>query len=273
MFTAQKIVELYRKAATELPPDVVNGLKDALNREEEGQAAKWVMSRILENLEKAKSSGRPICQDTGVPVFYVKGHENCSRQEMRGVINKATETATLEVPLRPNAVDSLTGKNVGNRAVIHFEDGSAEEMRIVLLLKGGGSENVSAIYHLPDRGINADRNLAGAGKCVLDAVFRAQGRGCPPYVVGVAIGGNAEEVMHLSKKQLLRKLGDTNPVKELAGFERELLEKVNGLGIGAMGLGGRTTALAVKAASACRHPASYIVGVSFGCWCLRRRSL
>lgn len=177
MFTIKKMVELYRKAATELPPDIVDGLTEAFNREKDGHVAKWVLSRILENVKNAKSSGRPICQDTGVPVFFVRQDKNHSLQELRGVITQATEAATKEVPLRPNAVDPLTGKNVGNRPLIHFEgNGDDEKPRVDLMLKGGGSENVSAIYHLPDKGINADRNLTGVGKCVLDAVFKAQGR-------------------------------------------------------------------------------------------------
>jgi tartrate/fumarate subfamily iron-sulfur-dependent hydro-lyase alpha chain len=274
MITVNDIIGLYRKAAIELPSDIVNGLTEASRREKEGRPAKWVLTRILENIENAKSSGRPICQDTGVPVFYVSHGRNHTQHELRSVIAKATDAATREVPLRPNAVDPLTGKNVGNRPLIHFEgDGKDGNPRVDLMLKGGGSENVSAIHHLPDKGINADRNLDGIGRCVLDAVFKAQGKACPPYVIGVAVGGSAEEVMYLSKKQLLRKLNDSNPEKMLDRFEKEMLEKVNELGIGPMGLGGKTTALAVKAASSYRNPASYVVGVTFGCWCMRRQSL
>jgi fumarate hydratase class I len=275
MIKARNIVELYRMAATELPADVVRALNEALEREN-GKVARGVLSSILENVEKAKSGGRPICQDTGVPVFYVRHGKTHSQLELKSVIREGTEMATKQVPIRPNAVNTLTGENVGNRPVFHLEEaegGEQGKLQIDLMLKGGGSENVSAIYQLPEKGLNADRDLAGVSKCVLDAVFKAQGKGCPPYVIGVAMGGNIEEVAYLSKKQLLRKLDDSNKDKELDAFEKEILEKINKLGIGPLGLGGKATALAVKVANSYRHPASFFVGISLGCWCMRRASL
>ena len=142
-----------------------------------------------------------------------------------------------------------------------------------LIMKGGGSENVSKIYFLPDKELGADRDLRGVEKCIIDAVFKAQGKGCPPYIIGVALGGTLEAVAYLSKKQLLRNIQDNNEDKELDIFEKEVLENINKLNIGPLGLGGKTTALAVKINSSYRHPASFFVGVSFGCWCLRRQSL
>ncbi len=265
----QQIVDLYRKTATELPEDVFSVLERAKNAEDGG--GKEILSKILENSNMAKSNSKPICQDTGIPIFYVKRPPENSEKELREIIDGATVIATDKIPLRPNAVDSLTDKNLGNRPIIHFEESG--KLEIDLMLKGGGSENVSAIYKLPDSNLNAGRNLDGVRKTVLDTVFKAQGKGCPPYIVGVAISGSMEEAMHLSKKQLLRKLDDVNSNPDLKEFEETVLGEINELGIGPLGLGGRTTALGVKAAVSPRHPASFFVGISIGCWCMRRQSL
>lgn len=194
-----------------------------------------------------------------------------SQKELERIINKATIIATREIPLRPNAVDSLTEKNLGNRPAIYFKE--SEKFEIDLMLKGGGSENVSTIYQLPNQEIKAARNLNGVRKCILEAVFRAQGKGCPPYIIGVATGGSIEEVAHLSKKQLLRKINDVNPNSVLRNFEKKALNEVNQLNIGPLGLGGKTTALSIKIECGPRHPASFFVGISIGCWCLRRQKL
>lgn len=270
MALQEELVDLYRRAATQLPEDIVSALETAKEKEDD-DLAKDILDKIIKNINEAKKESKPICQDTGTPVFYVKCPKNYSQAELKKIIEKATNIATDKIPLRPNAVDSLTGKNIGNKPVIHFEE--AEELRISLMLKGGGSENVSAVYSLPDKELNAHRNMDGVRKCVLDAVFRAQGKGCPPYIVGVGIGGSIEEVAHLSKKQLLRKINDSNAVKELDDFENNLLNEINQLNIGPLGLGGKTTALGIKAVSSYRHPASFFVGISIGCWCLRRQSL
>lgn len=266
----REIINLYRKTATELPYDIIFALEKA-EKIEDNPISKSIITKILENINRAKNESKPICQDTGTPIFYVKYPRDYSQQELRKIIENATINATKEVPLRPNAVDSLTSKNIGNKPIIHFEE--SEDLKIDLLLKGGGSENVSAIYQLPNSEINAERNLDGVKKCILDAVFKAQGKGCPPYIIGVATGGSIEEVAHLSKRQLLKKLDYQNPVNELKKFEEDALYHINQLGIGSMGLGGKTTALAVKIENSIRHPASFFVGISIGCWCLRRQSL
>ena len=121
--------------------------------------------------------------------------------------------------------------------------------------------------------MNAHRNLDGVRKCILDAAFKAQGKGCPPYIIGVAVSGSLEEVASLSKKQLLRKIDDTNAIKELDDFEGKVLNDLNQLNIGPLGLGGKITALAVKIITDTRHPASFFVGISIGCWAMRRQSL
>lgn len=267
----KEIINLISKTATELPEDVVLALKKA-RQNEKNPTAKHNLKVILKNIKLAKGEKRPICQDTGTPIFYVEYNpKEYAQKELKRIIEDATNIATLRIPLRPNAVDCLTGKGLGNKPLIHFEE--AEELKINLMLKGGGSENVSAIYQLPNKELNADRNPAGVEKCVLDAVFRAQGKGCPPYIAAAAIGGAIDNVAFLAKKQLLRNINDRNKDKALDELEKRLLEKINRLEIGPMGLGGKTTALSVKIAGAPRHPASYFVAVSFSCWCARRQAL
>jgi fumarate hydratase class I len=266
MLTEEKVGDLYRKASTELPSDVVRGLETAKGNEK--GRAKEILGKILENVSLARRGSRPICQDTGTPVFYVKRDAKQSESEIRGIIERATAKATSSIPLRHNAVDSVPGIVSGNSPLIHFEE--SDSFGIDLLMKGGGSENVSRIYSLPDSELKAKRDLGGVRKCILDSIVKAQGKACPPYILGVALGGSLEEVAHLSKKQLLRDLNDVNGDSELEKFEKETLQEINKLGIGPSGLGGETTALAVKVTKSPRHPASFFVGIAFGCWALRR---
>lgn len=268
-----EIINLYKKTATQLPSDVVFALQQAYSKEE-SKTSKEVLGKILENIKLADSQKKPLCQDTGMAIFYIKYPKEYSRQNLKTIIKEATNEATKIIPLRPNSVNSLTGENLGNVPVLHFKEiDNDDKLKIDLIMKGGGSENVSAVYQLPDKDLNAHRDLDGVQKCIIDAVFKAQGTGCPPYIVGVAIGSSIEEVAHRSKKQLIRKLDDVNPIPELAKLESEILEKINQLGIGSMGMGGTTTALAVKAFSGIRVPASFFVAVSMSCWCLRRQGI
>lgn len=264
MLTRGDVVGLYRKATTELPQDIRAKLEAAAAGEE--GAAKEALRVILENTRMAMEERKPICQDTGTPVFYVKLLPGESQREALAVIEAATDEATKAKMLRPNALQPLTGKVMGNRPEVHFEE--SDEASVDLILKGGGSENTTRIYALPNTELGAGRDIGGVKKCVLDAVYRAQGGGCPPYIVSVAIGGSFEGAAALAKKQLLRSLDETP-----TPLEAELLKKINGLGIGPMGLGGATTAIGVKAGEIPHHPASFFVCVSFGCWALRRASL
>lgn len=273
----QRIVELYQKTATELPKDIIDALVNA-QPEENNYIGCLHLEKILENIILAKKESKPICQDTGTPIFYVKYSRKYPQDEVGKAIRAATKIATKRSFLRPNAVNILKDKNIGNEPVIHFVEKyrfveKYQYLQMDLILKGGGSENVSAIYQLPNQELNAERNLDGVKKCILDAVFKAQGKGCPPYIIGVAMGGNIEQVAHLSKKQLLRRINDKNSIPKLARVESQTLRDINQLGIGPLGLGGDTTALAVKIDSGWRHPASFFVGISFSCWCLRRQSL
>ena len=270
------ITELYRKAATELPNDITLALKNSLNNEDNN--AKNILNDILKNIELAKQQQKPICQDTGTPIFYVNYNRKFSQKELRGSIIEATKQATKIVPLRPNAVDPLTGKNSGdntgiNIPVIHFNEWNKDFLEISLMLKGGGSENISQEYKLPNSSLQAGRDINGIKKCIIDAMFKAQGKGCSPNIIGVGIGGTKDVAISLAKKQLLRKLDDKNNDEQLMEIENDMLDKVNKLGIGPIGLGGKTTALDVKIAKQHRHPASFFIAVSFMCWACRRKTL
>lgn len=272
------IVELYRKVACSLPPDVEEALRKGLTLETEGSTAAETLGVLLENVKIARETARPICQDTGVPVFYVRVPAGLSQIELRNTILEATRIATEKVPLRPNAVDVVREVNSGDNTgegfpMIHIEETSGSSLTVDLLLKGAGSENVGQLFKLPSDELDAQRDLDGVRRCVLDAVQKAQGRGCPPYVIGVGIGAAKDQVAMLSKRQLMRKLHDTNAVEELASLEARLLGEINSLGIGPMGLGGASTALGVKIGVNHRHPASYFVDVSMSCWALRRGRL
>jgi len=270
------LVDLYRKVATSLPPDVEAALRSAYKKE--SSTARSILSVLLENVWIARKTGRPLCQDTGVPVFFVKVPLSVSRQELRDTIVKATRIATREIPLRPNAVDIITGKNSGNNTgigfpVMYFEETKRGRLIIDLMLKGAGSENVGQLYGLPHAELKAERDLEGIRRCVLDAVYKAQGKGCPPYIIGVGVGGAKDQVSRLSKEQLLRSLQDRNKNEVLARLERKIMHDCNKLGIGPLGLYGKTTVIGVKVGVNHRHPASYFVDVSVCCWADRKARL
>ena len=272
------IVELYKKVATSLPPDVREAMEAGLARETEGTNAFATLAVQVENMKLARETVSPICQDTGVPTFWVKIPIGLSHFDMKNTILEATRLATEKVPLRPNAVDSITDKNSGDNTgigfpVIYMEETRESSLTIDLMLKGAGCENAGQIYKLPFEELNAQRDLDGVRKCVLDTVQKAQGKACPPYILGVGIGATKDQVTRLAKEQLLRRLTDVNKIDELSALEKRVLNEINELGIGPMGLGGRTTALGVKIGVNHRHPASYFVDVSVSCWATRRGRL
>lgn len=270
------IVELYRKVATSIPPDVEDELKKAYSAED--LMAKQSLAIILENIRTARQSARPVCQDTGIPMFYVRIPRGLSQVELKNTIREATIIATEKVPLRPNAVDILTDKNSGNNTgvglpLVYFEETSEDTLRIDLMLKGAGCENAGQTYRLPLDDLNAQRDTEGVRRCVLDAVQKAQGRGCPPYTLGVGIGGAKDQVSILAKHQLFRRIPDCSEFPAIAELENRLLNEINQLGIGPIGFGGKTTAIGVKIGINHRHPASYFVEVSVSCWANRRGRL
>jgi fumarate hydratase class I len=275
----QEILELIRLAATDLPPDVEAALRQAVEREEPGSAARGALETILQNVALARQNATPICQDTGTPIFYVYYPAGWSTLALRRQIEDAVVQATRKSYLRPNSVDSLTGKNSGNNLgghhfpSIHFEEIEGDHLTIDLMLKGGGCENVGAQYALPNAALGAGRDLAGVRKVVLDAVHKAQGQGCAPGILGIAIGGDRGSGYLASKETLFQQMEDHSANPDLAALEERLTEEANQLGIGPMGFGGKTTVLGAKITSLNRLPASFYVSVSYMCWAYRRRRL
>lgn len=271
-------VELVRRASTMLPADMEHALQEARDREESGSAAQGALDTILKNVALARQQSTPICQDTGTPIFEVYYPLGVSTRRLEAQIRQAMAIATEKSYLRPNAVDSLSGKNSGNNTgadfpTIHFHEWEEDTIRVDVLLKGGGCENVSMQYKLPDSSLKAGRDLDGVRKTVLDAVYQAQGKGCAPGILGVAIGGDRGSSYMKAKQQLFRPLEEPNPVPELAELEETLTEQGNQLGIGPMGFGGKTTLLGVKVGQQHRLPASYFVSIAYMCWANRHASM
>jgi fumarate hydratase class I len=254
-------------------------LRRSCEAEAAGSAARGALDSILENVALARSKPAPICQDTGTPIFTVRHPEGWSTRRLRGEIRAAVAEATRRAYLRPNAVDSLSEKNSGNNLgdeafpTIHFEEVEGDALTVDLLLKGGGCENVGAQYSLPNSSLGAGRDLEGVRRAVLDAVHKAQGQGCAPGVLGVAVGGDRGSAYAASKQALLRPLDDHNADPALAELEGRLTAEANQLGIGPMGFGGKTTVLGVKMTGMHRLPASFFVTISYMCWADRRRRM
>ena len=274
-----QLLELIRLTATSLPPDVERALQDAAEWEDSGSSARNVLQTMLQNAAIARVNSTPICQDTGTPIFYVHYPQAYSTLELKDTIRAAVAEATQKHYLRPNAVDSLTGSNSGNNLgdayfpEFHFEEHTGSDLQITLLLKGGGCENVGCQYALPDARLKAGRDLEGVRKAALDAVFQAQGRGCAPGFLGIAIGGDRGTSFLASKEVFLEKIGEYHFDLEIAALEARITREANQLDIGPMGLGGRTTVLGTRITRLHRLPASYFVSVSYMCWAFRRRSL
>ena len=274
----EHFLEMIRRSSTSLPEDVKATIKRAAENEDEGSAAKSTLLQLLDNVALAESQATPVCQDTGALIFLVDYSPEYRMKELRQAIEQATVAATERYYLRSNAVDSVNGKNSGNNLgdgapFIHFEECDEPGIHVRLLQKGGGSENVSAQYKLPDSKLSAGRDLEGVRRVVLDAVCQAQGLGCAPGILGIGIGGDRATSFLCAKEQLCRKLDDVNPREELAELEQTLLSQANELGIGPMGFGGKTTVLAVKAGARHRLPASFFVSIAYMCWALRRCGL
>lgn len=272
------LIELIRRSSTDLPADMETALRRAREQEDPTSAAQSTLDVILENVRLSRERSTPICQDTGTPIFYIYYPAGWSTLALKQQIRTAVAEATARSYLRPNSVDTLTGKNPGNNLgddfpSFHFEEWEEDYLKVDLMLKGGGCENVGAQYSLPDTRLGANRDLEGVRRAVLDAVQQAQGMGCAPAVIGVAVGGDRGASYIKSKEQFYRPLDDTNPDPKLAALEGRLTREANTLGIGPMGFGGKTTVLSVKIDSLERLPASYFVTASYMCWADRRRTL
>jgi len=271
-------VELIRRASTDLPADIEAALRRAYEQENAGSAAQNTLGVILENVRMSRAGSTPICQDTGTPIFYVYNPTGWSTIALKKQIREAVAQATAKSYLRPNSVETLSGKNTGNNLgddfpYFHFEEWEEDYLKVDLMLKGGGCENVGAQYSLPNEKLQADRDLGGCRRVILDAVLQAQGKGCGPGILGVCVGGDRATGYEFSKRQFLRLIPDRNPVPEFDQLEQDVLNTANELGIGPMGFGGRSTLLGVKVGALNRVPASYFVSVSYMCWAYRRQGV
>jgi len=263
-------VELLRIAATELPVEYVEEIKEGLEGTD-GSVGRAQLKNVLENIDLARDGLKPMCQDTGIVAFMVKvGDDFPLRSRLKEILVDATRKATDEVPLRPNAVDMFKGNtrdNVGLNGhvpIIYMDMVPGSDLEIIAMPKGGGSTNIAA-----HRMLKPGLGWKGIKRFVIEALANAGSLGCPPYFVGVGIGGGEDLCMTLAKKALLKPFKSRNENPYVAAIEDELLEKVNQLGIGAMGLGEGPTALDLHIEMAARHPASLPVGVVISCWALR----
>jgi fumarate hydratase subunit alpha len=263
------IFELIRKVETELPMEVIYEIRKAKDREN-SEIGRKILESILQNIEIAADTRRPICQDTGTLTFFIKmGSDFPLSGKLKRAILSAVEKATTEIPLRSNTVDPVTGKNTGDNIgsyipYVDLELSEGRDCEITLLAKGGGSENMSAL-----KMFNPTDTLDDIKRFVVDHIVEAAGKPCPPTIVGVGIGGGSDLSLKIAKKALLRPLDKRHPNSEISRLEREIIELANRSGIGPMGLGGRTTVLDVHIEIAHRHPASLPVGIVMQCWAHR----
>jgi len=277
-FFQESMLELIIQTSTNLPPDVREAMGVAIKTEEPRTQAGQALAIIGQNIDMAYENEGAICQDTGMPTFEIKTPVGVNQIIMKKQIHEAIAEATKRGKLRPNSVDSITGKNSGNNLgpgtpVVHFEQWEEPNIEVRLLLKGGGCENMNIQYSVPctlEHLGRADRDLAGVKKCLLHAVWQAQGKGCAPGAIGACIGSDRAAGYHQAKLQLFRSLDDVNPDPILAKLEQEVMDEANKIGVGTMGFGGRASLIGCKIAAANRLPASFFVSVAYDCWAFRR---
>ncbi|MHA2405367.1 MAG: fumarate hydratase [Candidatus Hermodarchaeia archaeon] len=272
-FLEDTIVTLLRLAVTDLPQDVSKGLEQALDNER-NKTAKSQLESILENVSLARKQSIPMCQDTGIQIFYLNVGSNFPLiDKLPIIIKRAVQRATKEIPLRPNTVNPILHKNPGDNTGLHipwinWKIVEGADLEIIALPKGGGSENVCQLGMLtPGQG------LKGMKQFVIDSVIASGAKPCPPTILGIGIGGGADICMKIAKEQLLIPVGQRHANPKIAELEKELLSAINRTGIGPMGLGGDTTCLDVHIDVAMRHPASFPVGLAVQCWAARRASV
>lgn len=275
----ESIYKLIVETSTRLPADVQSRIETARLKEDEGTRSALSLDTIAENIRMADCNVSPICQDTGMPTFVLHVPVGANQIIMKEAVRQAVAQATRDSILRTNSVDSLTGANSGDNLgpgtpVIHFEQWDRDEIDVRLILKGGGCENKNIQYSLPcelEALGKAGRDLDGIRKCILHAVYQAQGQGCSAGFIGVGIGGDRTTGYELAKQQLFRPVDDVNGDGQLAGLEAYILEHANSLGIGTMGFGGQVTLLGCKIGVQNRLPASFYVSVAYNCWAYRRQ--
>src|SRR6266850_164242 len=272
------VLQLIVRTSTDLPPDVRAAMGTALRAEPAETRSGQALKIIAQNIDLAVDTEGAICQDTGMLTFEVKTPVGANQIWMRQRIREAVAEATRLGKLRPNSVDSITGTNSGDNLgpgtpIIHFDQWERDSIEIKLILKGGGCENTNAQYSLPVELPHlgrADRTLEGVRKCILHAVWSAQGKGCAPGAVGVSVGGDRTSGYAHAKAQLFRTLDDINPDPRLAEIEASIMSTVNDLDIGTMGFGGKVTLIGCKVGAQNRLPASFFVSVAYDCWAFRR---
>jgi fumarate hydratase class I len=273
------LLELVIETSTNLPPDVRRAMARAVETERPESRSAQALNVIAANIDMASDGRGPICQDTGWPTFEVRTPIGASQIRIEEAIRQALAEATRLGKLRPNSVDSLTGKNSGDNLgpgtpTVHFHQWEREgEIEVRLLLKGGGCENKNIQYSLPAELPHlgsADRNLDGVRKCLLHAVWQAQGQGCSAGALGACVGGDRTTGYEHAKLQLFRTLDDVNPDPKLAALEDYIVRTSNALGIGTMGFGGGVTLIGCKVEAINRLPASFFVSIAYDCWAFRR---
>ncbi len=274
----ESLLQLITETATNLPADVRQAVKRAKETETAGTQSRQAISIIGLNIDMAKENVSPICQDTGMPTFQVHTPVGVNQIVIRKAINKMIEEATRRGKLRPNSVDSITGRNSGlnlgpGTPVIHFEQWEKDYVEVLLILKGGGCENKNIQYSLPaelEHVGKAGRDIEGVYKCILHAIWQAQGQGCSAGFIGVCVGGDRTSGYSGAKEQLFRSVDDVNTDPILAGLESRVLANADALGVGTMGFGGKVTLLGCKIGALNRLPASFFVSVAYNCWAFRR---
>jgi fumarate hydratase class I len=276
----QNILELIRRTSAFLPPDVENVITLQRKLEAAGSKADFALELVAQNIGLAKAKSLPICQDTGTIGFFFETPVGVDQLELEELCKEAVKEATKKGYLRQNSVDSVDGTNTGDNLgpgspVFHWEQTRDSHIDVRLVLKGGGCENMSTQYSLPADliGKRADRDLEGVRACILDAVWRAQGKGCGPGFLGVAIGGDRASGYEFAKRQLLRMVDDSNPDPQLAELEARIMKEANTLDIGPMGFSGKFTVGCCKVGKLNRLPASFFVSVAYMCWAYRRRGV
>jgi len=266
------IVNLLKLAVTQLSPDVKHALARA-REEETSDVARTQLDAILKNVDMAEKMETPICQDTGIQMFYLRvGSDFPIIAKLTQILREAVKRATETIPLRPNAVHPFTRENSGDNTgeyapYIDWEVFAGDTLELTALPKGFGSEMMSTLTMLtPGEGIR------GLKKFVIDTIITAGARPCPPVILGIGVGGGADSVMKLARKAVLRPVDKRHEDPKVAMLEEELLKLVNETGIGPMGLGGKTTVLGVNVEYAHTHTAALPVGVIVQCWAARKAS-
>jgi len=272
----KNLFELIRRTSTDLPSDVELALKRALRREKKGSRAHWAIQAILDSAELARAKDVPICQDTGTLIFYLSVPVGSDTNALVARTRTAVAKATRAGYLRQNTIDAVSGAkyetNIAHASpVFHFEQGARKTFSVKLVMTGAGPENVGCQYMLPDADLKAECDLEGVRRCILDAVWKAQGRGCTPAVLGVCVGGDRATGYAHAKEQFLHKVGEHSRVKSLERLQERIMRESRKLGIGPMGLGGKTTLLGVNIGSLSRISGCFFVSVACMCWAFRRR--